>query len=219
MLDHMQRLGTYVWDHLGHCPFCIRKAFLGGMAAWTCYLMSTFWLGDPKWAILLEGLSVMLTLLWISHSVVFAMKVSGRSKENQVSRVERRALIGGFARAFAFVTLTSAAPRLVLAANPVLDAQSYSMAVQKALKSKGFLKSPIGTLNEQNSKAFYEAIRNFKKANHLGNDDRLDQRTAAALGIEAVCAPGSCLCSGGCFPQGHACNCYCACFPCPGPGC
>jgi hypothetical protein len=107
---------------LGRCPFCMRKAFIAMVAAWglTALLVN---LAAPPGALATFGFAaVVLTLLWVSHLVAFASRISARPTMGDVRGLtSRRAALPLFVKVLAAAALASAAPRIAMACTSMGD--------------------------------------------------------------------------------------------------
>jgi hypothetical protein len=119
MTKAVRQISAFFWGSLGHCSVCIRKAFLAAAVAWslTCLIaVSGF---SPVLLPAVVGAGG-LTLLWVTHLLVFARRFSrGKTKPDRaiqstnavVEAPSRRAILPLFVRALIFGALVSAAPR------------------------------------------------------------------------------------------------------------
>jgi len=74
----MERLQTYLWQHLGHCRYCMRQAFQATLAAGLGLIIS-YALGWSLWpaSLLLAGSFG----LWALHVIVYSLKVVKWTRE------------------------------------------------------------------------------------------------------------------------------------------
>ena len=121
----LERVGSFIWAHLGHCSLCTRKAFLVAAGAWAASAILAFTADWPQALAFAEAIAGGLTALWIAHLLAFAGKASGRAREigPELANPSRRAFLSIFAKTLAFAVVASTVPRLALAtANPSNDA-------------------------------------------------------------------------------------------------
>lgn len=117
MLKASRRVGIFLWDHLGHCGTCLRKAFQASAVAWA-FVCVILLLKRPDVLLPSAIVATVLTLLWVSHLVVFARKAAAFTRrtsstnivEVTVAVASRRAVLPLIARTLAFAFLVSAAP-------------------------------------------------------------------------------------------------------------
>src|SRR5208283_2834762 len=111
-----ETLTGFLWGNFGHCRNCIRKAFLATAVAWASVLL-IYVSGRSMLLSTFTAISVTITLLWVTHLLVFARKrslgVIRRKSNNEV--LTRRNAMGLFVRVLMGAALASALPGLALA--------------------------------------------------------------------------------------------------------
>lgn len=120
MISTAQRVLRFIWANLGHCSFCMRKAFLAASIAWFGVLLLTVALSN--WPLLLtitKIAAVGLTMLWFGHLFAFTRKATIVRNEDRtaplVASPSRRTSMSTVARVLAFGVTWSVAPRFALA--------------------------------------------------------------------------------------------------------
>lgn len=118
MFKTLKRSTAFLWGNLGHCPNCVRKAFLAAASAWCLALL----IAMAKWPNILPVAmigAVALTTLWVAHIFAFARKVTvaTESRKPNLATPSRRALWPLFVRAAAFAAFASALPGSMIAAD------------------------------------------------------------------------------------------------------
>src|ERR1700687_3552585 len=84
MRDAVDHLATILWDNLGNCSFCIRKAFQVAASAW--FLAMLFALLNWSHLLFLTFFAAAaLTSLWTAHLVVYAKKTTAVAENHNVS--------------------------------------------------------------------------------------------------------------------------------------
>ena len=128
MREFILTLKSTVWGNLGHCGMCMRKSFLTASIAWLAGIF--FWLIDAPIGILAMSftLAIGLTVAWMAHLVVFAVKVVAAHRlhiDEDVSLVgmasrplSRRQVYSVFVRALATVAIATAVPAIARAQVP-----------------------------------------------------------------------------------------------------
>lgn len=106
MQSELNSLST-ISRKLGHCPRCIRKAFIASLAAWAvCALTASSAL--PQTAqILIALIASGLSALWLAHLTAFVLRSSWFSRDRQIDGAERRQALVLMTRAIGVGVLAS----------------------------------------------------------------------------------------------------------------
>jgi hypothetical protein len=115
-------LMSFLWDKLGNCSICIRKAFQAAAAGWSLTLVFAL-LGWSQLVVLTTLGAITLTTLWLAHLLVHARKVIIVAESPDIIRsvlpvpggqsvetVSRRAMLPLFVRALCAAAVMSATP-------------------------------------------------------------------------------------------------------------
>lgn len=97
------------WGYLGFCPVCRRQAFLAALASWVITTVAFSMYGTNAFVLMLGGLSVFPTSLWLLHLFAFAKKTidhEGSAEPN----LDRRAVMPLFLKLLAAAAFASALP-------------------------------------------------------------------------------------------------------------
>lgn len=90
--------------HVGTCPTCMRISFVTMFLSWIC-VIGTLAFADRA-TMLMSGVSVFLTLLWLTHVIRYAIRSTQSDQpQNQSRRLAIRlgtAVLGGAAVSVAF---------------------------------------------------------------------------------------------------------------------
>lgn len=116
----IHRLGVLLWESLGSCPRCVRSAFRAALMAWVLTGLSQAIPFSPSSLTLTRIAAFALTLLWLGHLLVHAIKVSAAARRRQEgisnpSVVSRRSMMPIFARTLATAALATSIPTLSFA--------------------------------------------------------------------------------------------------------
>ncbi len=106
----MGRWWNYVWNHLGHCPWCMRKAFWASITSWVVTIGTYALPSPPMMHDVVITLSAALTALWLTHILVYARKQSISSPFRVEDSLTRRTVLPIFTRAIAAAALSAALP-------------------------------------------------------------------------------------------------------------
>ena len=103
-------LNKFILANLGHCPYCMSKAFQATFIAWGVFF-ATLILGVPSSTVIWTELAAMgLTGLWIAHLIAFAFRASAAEYHSEQSTSARRGFLLSFGRAVAFAAVATATP-------------------------------------------------------------------------------------------------------------
>jgi hypothetical protein len=113
MNDARRYLVNVLWDNLGNCVTCIRKAFQAAAAGWCLTLLFAI-VGWSQLLPLSLVSAIALTTLWVAHLIIHARKVSGLAKRRDVIHstvgVSRRGTLSLFTRTVIVGAVLSATP-------------------------------------------------------------------------------------------------------------
>src|SRR5262245_57660666 len=103
-------LNKFILANLGHCPYCMSKAFQATLIAWGVFF-ATLILGVPSSTVIWTELAAMgLTGLWIAHLIAFAFRASAAEYHSEQSTSARRGFLLSFGSAVAFAAVATATP-------------------------------------------------------------------------------------------------------------
>ena len=116
MAKAFDRASRTVWANLGHCPYCMKKAFRTAVVACSGLAAATALHLPFSILVLFAVATVGLVLLWIAHLLAFGLKTSVAERQ-ETKQSARRALLINFGRAVAFAAVgTTMPPAFVRAA-------------------------------------------------------------------------------------------------------
>jgi hypothetical protein len=102
----IQSVGSLLWKSMGHCKTCTSKSFIASAATWFLSLFAT----GAAWP-LTVALATALTVLWVTHLVIYAIKASAvvpKKGDAEILLGRRKILL--FARALILAAAASAVP-------------------------------------------------------------------------------------------------------------
>jgi hypothetical protein len=100
----------FVWARLGHCPYCMRKAFQSASVAWAIWFVAVMG-GMPSTLLFcITFMAAALTTLWLTHLVAYAIKSSSARRPDPASDGSRRAFLWDVARAGTFALAGTVLP-------------------------------------------------------------------------------------------------------------
>jgi hypothetical protein len=113
---------SYIYNNLGACTYCMRKAFLGAALAWSLVILAAI-VNSPSVLFPATVLTAAtLTGLYLTHLFVFATKASaveyrrkgayGGQKSEGMSEITRRGVLPLFAQALTFAAIATTIPML-----------------------------------------------------------------------------------------------------------
>ena len=115
----IQRWFGLAWAHLGHCSYCIRKAFQAAIAAWIAAGTLALFIPSVR---LFSFIGIIAAVgasgVWLAHLIAVATKTSVRrslkirTQDRLAKTFSRRSAIPLFARTLILVAVGSAIPRL-----------------------------------------------------------------------------------------------------------
>jgi hypothetical protein len=113
----VRRVGMLVWARLGHCSFCISRAFQATLVSW-CLTALSLWF--PIWGplpTLSIGTACALTALWLGHLIAFALKASASAQggASGARAASRRNVLQAFGHAFVTAAVVASVPGFALA--------------------------------------------------------------------------------------------------------
>jgi hypothetical protein len=101
---------------LGRCPFCAQKAFFAMVTAWVANTLIVHLIQSPALPIATRLVALGMTLLWASHLLAYAGRVSANRSDSDAQRLtSRRSVLPLFAKTVVAATIISTIPRLALA--------------------------------------------------------------------------------------------------------
>jgi hypothetical protein len=115
-----RRLGMLAWARLGHCSFCISRAFQATFVSWS---LTAFLLWFPISGPLLtfgKATACAMTALWLGHLLAFAFKASASVRDESSGEggrhaTSRRNAFQVFGRAFVTAAVAASVPSFALA--------------------------------------------------------------------------------------------------------
>jgi hypothetical protein len=70
------RSWSSLWHNVGNCPSCMRVAFQAAFAAWAALVSAAIFADTPMLVGAITVSALGLTLLWLTHVIAFARKIS-----------------------------------------------------------------------------------------------------------------------------------------------
>jgi hypothetical protein len=109
MFHALMRAFVPIWSNFGNCPFCMRRAFQAALAAWGVAAIIAVFTDVPLLLTTIAVGAIGLSLLWLTHILAFARKISFAFKRPAHSQYEA---MSAFARALGVAATLSTVPRL-----------------------------------------------------------------------------------------------------------
>jgi hypothetical protein len=128
-------LNRLIFANLGHCPYCMSKAFQVGLIA-SALFFSAMIVGLTSSIVLSTGLvAVGFTGLWIAHLVAFAFRASTSECWAEHASLARRGFLLSFGRALTFSAVLAATP-VFAAARHRTSSGTYFEKAKKYVRGK-----------------------------------------------------------------------------------
>ncbi len=120
MLVATRSLKGMLLAHLGHCPRCMRMSFVASATAWVLLIVA-YATASSIITTLAALVAISLTILWVSHVIVFAWKATtsayapakSGNRTQRIPSLSRREFVPIFLRTLTFAVVITTYPNAI----------------------------------------------------------------------------------------------------------